>query len=115
MTVCNMAIEAGARSGLVAVDDKTIDYFRGRPYAPTGEMWHQAVEYWRTLRSDDGAHFDKVIEINARDIYQMVAWGTSVEMVFPFEAALHDLGSGRDSHNSQGVCGGLVDLWLTTL
>src|SRR5690606_22078750 len=57
MTVCNMAIEAGARSGMVAVDDKTIEYFRGRPYAPKGEAWEQAVEYWKTLHSDEGAKF----------------------------------------------------------
>src|SRR5690625_3959742 len=65
MTVCNMAIEAGARSGLVAVDQKTIDYFRGRPYAPKGALWDQAVAYWQTLHSDEEAHFDKIIEINA--------------------------------------------------
>src|SRR5690554_1029696 len=81
MTVCNMAIEAGARSGMVAVDDKTIEYFRGRPYAPTGELWDQAVEYWQTLHSDEGAQFDKVVEINAADVAPQVTWGTSPEMV----------------------------------
>ena len=60
MTVCNMAIEAGARSGLVAVDEKTIDYFKGRPYAPTAEVWDQAVDYWKTLHSDEGAQFDRI-------------------------------------------------------
>src|SRR5699024_210889 len=90
MTVCNMAIEAGARSGLVAVDQKTIDYFRGRPYAPVGEMWNQAVEYWRTLQTDEGAHFDKVVEINARDIKLQVTWGTSPEMVIPVDATVSD-------------------------
>lgn len=85
MTVCNMAIEAGARSGMVAVDDKTIDYFRGRPYAPTGRHWDQAVEYWKTLHSDDGAQFDKVVEINAADVAPQVTWGTSPEMVVSVE------------------------------
>jgi 3-isopropylmalate dehydratase, large subunit len=81
MTVCNMAIEAGARSGMVAVDEKTIEYFRGRPYSPTGELWDQAVEYWKTLHSDEGAQFDKVVEINAADVAPQVTWGTSPEMV----------------------------------
>src|SRR5699024_9143159 len=65
MTVCNMAIEAGARSGMVAVDDKTIEDLRGRPYSPTGEQWDQAVGYWQALHSDEGAHFDRVVEIDA--------------------------------------------------
>ena len=81
MTVCNMAIEAGARSGMVAVDEKTIEYFRDRPYSPKGEQWDQAVEYWKTLHSDEGAQFDKVIEINAADVAPQVTWGTSPEMV----------------------------------
>src|SRR5690606_415983 len=81
MTVCNMSIEAGARSGMVAVDEKTIEYFRGRPYAPKGEMWDRAVEYWKTLHSDEGAQFDKVVEINAADVAPQVTWGTSPEMV----------------------------------
>src|SRR5690606_12702615 len=81
MTVCNMAIEAGARSGMVAVDDKTIEYFRGRPYAPKGEAWDQAVEYWKTLHSDEGAHFDTIVEIDAADVAPQVTWGTSPEMV----------------------------------
>ncbi|HLR78308.1 MAG TPA: 3-isopropylmalate dehydratase large subunit, partial [Burkholderiaceae bacterium] len=81
MTVCNMAIEAGARSGMVAVDDKTIEYLRGRPYAPTGEQWDQAVEYWRTLHSDEGAHFDQVVHIDATKVTPQVSWGTSPEMV----------------------------------
>ncbi|WP_028358117.1 3-isopropylmalate dehydratase large subunit [Brackiella oedipodis] len=90
MTVCNMAIEAGARSGMVAVDDKTIDYFKGRPYAPKDEAWHNAVKYWRTLHSDPGAHFDKVIEINAADIKPQVSWGTSPEMVISIDDKIPD-------------------------
>ncbi len=81
MTVCNMAIEAGARVGLVAVDDTTINYMQGKPYAPTGEQWQQAVEYWQTLHSDESAHFDKVVELNGDDIIPQVSWGTSPEMV----------------------------------
>lgn len=90
MTVCNMAIEAGARSGMVAVDQKTIDYFRGRPYAPKGELWDQAVEYWKTLHSDDGAHFDQVIEIDAAQVSPQVSWGTSPEMVLSVEGRVPD-------------------------
>ncbi|SUX53758.1 3-isopropylmalate dehydratase large subunit [Chromobacterium vaccinii] len=81
MTLCNMAIEGGARSGLVAVDDKTIDYVKGRPFAPKTGQWEQAVAYWRTLHSDDGAHFDEVIVLQAADIQPQVTWGTSPEMV----------------------------------
>ncbi|OWY40587.1 3-isopropylmalate dehydratase large subunit [Xenophilus sp. AP218F] len=81
MTLCNMAIEGGARSGMVAVDDKTIEYVRGRPFAPKDEQWDKAVAYWRTLRSDDGAHFDQVVALNAADIQPQVTWGTSPEMV----------------------------------
>lgn len=81
MTVCNMAIEAGARVGLIAVDQTTIDYVEGRPYAPKGEDWPRAVEIWHDLKSDDGAEFDKVIELDATLIEPQVTWGTSPEMV----------------------------------
>ena len=90
MTVCNMAIEAGARVGLVAVDQKTIDYVKGRPFAPKGEHWEGAVEYWRTLKSDPGAHFDKVIEIDASALRPQVTWGTSPEMVVPIDGRVPD-------------------------
>jgi len=90
MTVCNMAIEAGARSGMVAVDQKTIDYFKGRPFAPTGALWEAAVAYWRTLKSDDGAVFDRVVEINASDIVPQISWGTSPEMVLPVSGRVPD-------------------------
>jgi len=90
MTVCNMAIEAGARVGLIAVDDKTIEYLKGRPYAPRGALWDQAVTYWRTLQSDEGAHFDAVVEIDAASLRPMVTWGTSPEMVVPVEGAVPD-------------------------
>lgn len=90
MTVCNMSIEAGARSGMVAVDDKTIEYFRGRPYAPSGEQWDQAVQYWRTLHSDDGAQFDRVVNIDATQVSPQVSWGTSPEMVLSVEGRVPD-------------------------
>lgn len=88
MTVCNMAIEAGARVGMVAVDEKTIAYFEGKPYAPKGADWDAAVAYWQTLTSDEGAHFDAVITLNGADIQPQVSWGTSPEMVLPVSAQL---------------------------
>ena len=90
MTVCNMAIEAGARAGLVAVDDKTIEYVRGRPFAPTGAAWDAAVSYWRTLQSDPGAHFDRVVDIDASQLVPQVTWGTSPEMVVGIDARVPD-------------------------
>jgi 3-isopropylmalate/(R)-2-methylmalate dehydratase large subunit len=87
MTVCNMAIEAGARAGLVAVDDKTIAYCKGRPFAPTGVSWDQAVAHWRTLQSDPGAKFDAVVELDAAQILPQVTWGTSPRWWCPWTAA----------------------------
>jgi 3-isopropylmalate/(R)-2-methylmalate dehydratase large subunit len=103
MTVCNMAIEAGARSGMVAVDQKTIDYFRGRPYAPTGALWDQAVQYWSTLHSDEGAAFDRVVEIDARQITPQVSWGTSPEMVLPVDARVPDPDKEKDEVRRSGM------------
>jgi len=103
MTVCNMAIEAGARSGMVAVDDKTIEYFRGRPFAPSGALWDAAVQYWKTLHSDDGAHFDRVVEINASDIVPQVTWGTSPEMVLPVNAKVPDPDKEKDPARRAGM------------
>jgi 3-isopropylmalate/(R)-2-methylmalate dehydratase large subunit len=97
MTVCNMAIEAGARAGLVAVDDKTIDYVRGRPFAPQGVAFEQAVAYWRTLHSDPGAKFDAVVELDAAQIVPQVTWGTSPEMVLPVDGRVPDPERERDS------------------
>lgn len=85
MTLCNMAIEAGARVGLVAVDETTISYLQGRPFAPQGEQWTQAVQYWRTLCSDEGATFDRQLDIQAADIKPMVSWGTSPDMAAPVD------------------------------
>src|SRR3954447_23417652 len=80
MTVCNMAIEAGARAGMVAVDDTTIEYLKGRPYSPQAGEWDHAVEYWKQFKSDEGAHFDRVVELSAAEIVPQVTWGTSPEM-----------------------------------
>ena len=81
MTLCNMAIEAGARAGMVAVDDATIEYVKGRPFSPKADQWDAAVAYWKTLHSDDGAKFDTVVTLKAEDIQPQVTWGTSPEMV----------------------------------
>lgn len=86
MTICNMAIEAGARVGMVAVDDTTINYVKGRPFAPNEQEWDQAVAYWKTLHSDAGAHFDAVVELDGSAIEPQVTWGTSPEMVAPIGA-----------------------------
>jgi 3-isopropylmalate/(R)-2-methylmalate dehydratase large subunit len=83
MTVCNMAIEGGARAGLIAPDEKTFEYVKGRPNAPSGEKWLQALSYWKTLESDKGAFFDKTVLINGSDIVPVVTWGTSPEDVLP--------------------------------
>ena len=88
MTVCNMAIEGGARAGLIAPDAKTFDYVKGRPKAPTGDDWDKAVEYWQTLTSDEGAHYDKVVTIRAEDIAPAVTWGTSPEDVLPISGVV---------------------------
>jgi 3-isopropylmalate/(R)-2-methylmalate dehydratase large subunit len=90
MTLCNMAIEAGARVGMVAVDEKTIEYVKGRPFAPKGAQWDAAVALWRTLVSDPDAHFDTVVELRAEDIKPQVSWGTSPEMVVAVDAAVPD-------------------------
>ncbi|MGG7645438.1 3-isopropylmalate dehydratase large subunit [Rhodovulum sp. YNF3179] len=88
MTVCNMAIEGGARAGLIAPDEKTFDYVMGRPHAPKGAQWEAALDYWRTLRSDEGAHYDKVITLDAGKIAPVVTWGTSPEDVLPIDGVV---------------------------
>jgi 3-isopropylmalate/(R)-2-methylmalate dehydratase large subunit len=112
MTVCNMAIEAGARAGLVGVDDKTIAYLKGRPFSPgtdplTGRFiggleWEQAVAHWRTLHSDAGAHFDSVVELDAAQIQPQVTWGTSPEMVVGVDGRVPDPDKEKDS-NKRGA------------
>ena len=113
MTLCNMAIEAGARSGLVAVDNKTIDYIKERHLAPKGERWDQAVAYWRTLVSDDGAHFDQVIHLHADDIAPQVTWGTSPEMVSAITNTVPDPADEKDPVKREGMERALKYMGLT--
>ena len=117
MTVCNMAIEAGARAGLVAVDEKTIEYVRGRPLAPghsavNGDAaaveWDQAVTYWRTLHSDAGAHFDAVVELDASQILPQVTWGTSPEMVLGIDGLVPDPDKEKDVNKRGAIERALV-------
>lgn len=96
MTLCNMAIEAGARAGLVAVDQTTIDYVKGRPYAPKGDQWEKAVAYWNTLHSDPDAVFDFTVELDAAEIKPQVTWGTSPEMVVSIEDKVPDPADEKD-------------------
>ncbi|MEM1237728.1 MAG: 3-isopropylmalate dehydratase large subunit [Pseudomonadota bacterium] len=88
MTICNLAIEGGARAGIIAPDETTFAYVRGRSHAPKGAMWEAALNWWRTLYSDEGAHFDKVVEIRAEDIAPVVTWGTSPEDVLPITGSV---------------------------
>jgi 3-isopropylmalate/(R)-2-methylmalate dehydratase large subunit len=98
MTLCNMAIEAGARAGMIAVDDTTINYFADKPMAPKGEHWQQAVAYWRTLVSDPGAVFDKEVRIDVNQLAPQVSWGTSPEMVVAVNEVLPDPQQARDDN-----------------
>ncbi len=97
MTLCNMAIEAGARAGMVAADDTTFAYLEGRPFSPRGAQWDQAVTYWRTLHSDEGAKFDTLVELNAADIKPQVTWGTSPEMVVAVDGRVPDPANAPDA------------------
>lgn len=97
MTICNMAIEAGARAGMVAVDDITINYVKGRPFSPVGPHWDRAVEYWRTLHSDVGAKFDLVVTLNTAEIKPQVTWGTSPEMVVSVDDRIPDPDKEKDA------------------
>jgi 3-isopropylmalate/(R)-2-methylmalate dehydratase large subunit len=108
MTICNMAIEAGARSGMIAVDDITIDYLKGRPMAPKGAQWDAAVAYWRTLRSDPGAKFDSAIKVDARELKPYVSWGTSPEMVVTIEDRVPDPDKEKDPVRREGMERALV-------
>ena len=103
MTVCNMAIEAGARAGMVAVDQTTIDYVKGRPYSPVGEVLEKAEAYWSTLHSDDAAHFEKVVRLDAAEIKPQVTWGTSPEMVVDIEAVIPDPEAEEDNVKADGM------------
>jgi 3-isopropylmalate/(R)-2-methylmalate dehydratase large subunit len=103
MTVCNMSIEAGARAGMVAVDDTTIEYLKGRPFAPTGPDWDAAVAYWKTLKSDPGAKFDREVTLRAEEILPQVSWGTSPEMVVPVDGEVPDPEREKDAIKREGM------------
>ncbi|HEX2334672.1 MAG TPA: 3-isopropylmalate dehydratase large subunit [Burkholderiales bacterium] len=103
MTVCNMSIEAGARAGMVAFDDTTLEYVKGRRFAPTGAEWDRAVAYWRTLKSDPDAKFDREVTLDAREIRPHVTWGTSPEMVVTVEDSVPDPDKERDSLRREGM------------
>ncbi|MDQ2694276.1 MAG: 3-isopropylmalate dehydratase large subunit [Pseudomonadota bacterium] len=103
MTICNMSIEAGARAGMVAVDDTTIDYLRGRPYAPRGGQWEQAAAAWRALKSDPDARFDKVVRLDAAAIQPQVTWGTSPEMVAEVNGRVPDPAAESDPVKRSGM------------
>ena len=103
MTVCNMAIEAGARAGMVAVDQKTIDYVHGRPFSPSPDQFEQAANVWRTLRSDSGAKFDRTLDLRAEEIKPQVTWGTSPEMVTTIDGSVPDPEAERDPVKREGI------------
>ena len=114
MTVCNMAIEAGARAGLVAVDETTINYVKGRPYSPAeGEAWRQALQYWRTLHTDEGAQFDRVVELRAEEIKPQVTWGTSPEMVLSIDDRVPDPEKEKDPVKREAMERALAYMALT--
>ncbi len=103
MTVCNMAIEAGARAGLIAVDQTTLDYLRDRPYAPRGELWERAEREWRQLHSDEDAVFDHIVTLDAAEIRPQVTWGTSPEMVLPIDGTIPDPADESDPVKRVGI------------
>lgn len=113
MTVCNMAIEAGARVGMIAVDEHTIEYVKGRMYAPTGENWERAVEYWKTLHSDADAVFDAVVELDGSEIEPQVSWGTSPEMVAPVSGTVPNPADESDPVKAAGYRRALEYMGLT--
>ena len=114
MSISNMAIEAGARAGVIAPDEITFEYLKGRPMCPTGEEWDKAVEYWKSLVSDEGASYDKVIEIDAKDITPTVTWGTSPQDVAPITGNVPMIGAeGNDA--ARQVRFDLYLNWLTWL
>jgi 3-isopropylmalate/(R)-2-methylmalate dehydratase large subunit len=112
MTVCNMSIEAGARAGLVAVDDKTIAYVKGRPYAPDGDLWEQAAATWRSLHSDPDAHYDRVVHLDAASIQPQVTWGTSPEMVVSIDGSVPDPAAEPDPVKREGMQAALAYMGL---
>ena len=112
MTLCNMAIEAGARAGMIAVDQITIDYLKGRTFAPTGDLWDRAVSYWRTLRSDPDAVFDLVVTLDGSALIPQVTWGTSPEMVLDVNGRVPDPDQEKDAEKREGIERALKYMWL---
>ena len=112
MTVCNMAIEAGARAGMVAADEKTIEYLKGRPFAPKGEVFDRAAAYWKTLQSDPGAKFDRVVDLDAASITPQVTWGTSPEMVTSIDGAVPEPAKESDPVKREAIERALVYMGL---
>jgi 3-isopropylmalate/(R)-2-methylmalate dehydratase large subunit len=112
MTVCNMSIEAGARAGMIGVDDTTIDYLRGRPLAPTGALWDRAAAYWRTLASDEDAKFDTTHVFDAAQVTPQVTWGTSPEMVTSVDGRVPDPDKERDATRRDGIVRALAYMGL---
>jgi 3-isopropylmalate/(R)-2-methylmalate dehydratase large subunit len=112
MTVCNMSIEAGARAGLIAVDAKTIDYVKGRPYAPRGDLWDKAKTFWQTLQSDPDAHYDRVVHLDAASIRPQVSWGTSPEMVVAVDGCVPDPAAEPDHVKREGMQAALTYMGL---
>ncbi|MDQ6618221.1 MAG: 3-isopropylmalate dehydratase large subunit [Pseudomonadota bacterium] len=112
MTVCNMAIEAGARAGMIAVDDATIDYLQGRPFSPVGAVWDRAVAYWRTLHSDADATFERVVEVDVGSLRPQVTWGTSPEMVVGIDGRVPDPDKEKDDSRREGMARALQYMGL---
>jgi len=112
MTVCNMAIEAGARAGMIAVDQTTIDYVKGRPFAPAEHLWQQAIDNWAQLKSDPDAEFDRVVQIDARDLLPQVTWGTSPEMVVTIDDKVPDPQTETDLTRREGMKAALTYMGL---
>ncbi|MDY7578031.1 3-isopropylmalate dehydratase large subunit [Herbaspirillum sp. RTI4] len=112
MTVCNMAIEAGARAGMIAFDDTTLNYLKGRPYAPSGPHWERAVGLWRDLHTDVGAKFDLVVNLNAASVQPQVTWGTSPEMVVGIDSRVPDPDKEKDATKRDGMEKALIYMGL---
>ncbi|MDW3095163.1 MAG: 3-isopropylmalate dehydratase large subunit [Gammaproteobacteria bacterium] len=112
MTICNMSIEAGARAGVIGVDDKTIDYICGRPFAPKDAMWDEAVKSWRKLISDEGAHFDSDVDLDASQLSPQVSWGTSPEMVVPVDGVVPDPDQESNVTKAEGMRNALAYMGL---
>tara|TARA_R110002049_G_scaffold252263_1_gene426794 strand:- start:98701 stop:100107 length:1407 start_codon:yes stop_codon:yes gene_type:complete len=113
MTICNMSIEAGARAGVIGVDDKTIEYIAGRPFAPKEAMWDAAVKSWRQLVSDEGAIFDSTVNLDASQLSPQVSWGTSPEMVVPVDGVVPDPALESDATKAEGMRNALAYMGLT--